>query len=172
PMRALRSGEDLLGAARAAWWREWSGAFQIDCLATEQLQPHSPDAAPWPVAPEHRSGGTWCASRIGRRQAIRVRRGKWPQDRTDPSWLERGAALLAQCPQRAGATMANTRGIQEPQRAIAFGTALLEIEGMVSRTPQAPVRLRGKCEAREPMRKRWASPLRWTVRDRGRQRCW
>lgn len=170
-MRALRPGEDLLGGARASWWREWSGAFQADRLATEHLQPGSPDAAPWPVTPENRSRGAWYAGRIGRQRGIRVRRGQRPEHRTDPSGFERGAALLTLCPQRAGTTMADTRGIQEPQRAIALRTPLLEIEGMIGRTSQAPIRLWSKRGARESMRKRWASPLRWTVRNRRRRCC-
>src|SRR5690242_3783431 len=59
PMRALRPGEDLLGGARASWWREWSGAFQADRLATEPLQPGSSDTTTWPVTPEHRRRGMW-----------------------------------------------------------------------------------------------------------------
>ena len=114
PMRTLRSGEDLLDGARAAWWSEWSETFQADRLATDHLQPGSPDATAWPVTPENRSRRKWCAGWIGRWRGIRVRRGKWPQDRTDPSWLDRGAALLTLCLPIAGTTMASACGIQEP----------------------------------------------------------
>jgi hypothetical protein len=113
PMRALRSGEDLLCGARAAWWREWSGTFQTDRLAADHFQPGWPDAAPWPVAPEHRSGRRVGRGWVRRRRGIHVRRGEWPQDCTDSPWLERGVALLALCPQRAGTTMTNACGIQE-----------------------------------------------------------
>jgi len=66
PMRTLSSGEDLLGRARTSWWRGESGAFQTDCLAADHLEPGSPDAAPWPVTPEHWGRSVWCAGRIGR----------------------------------------------------------------------------------------------------------
>jgi hypothetical protein len=35
PMRTLRSGPDLLGGRLYAWWRERSGAFQVDSLAAD-----------------------------------------------------------------------------------------------------------------------------------------
>jgi hypothetical protein len=56
PMRALCSGHNLLGGARAAWGREWSGAFQADRLAANHFQPCASGAAPRPVAPEDRRG--------------------------------------------------------------------------------------------------------------------
>jgi len=126
PMGALRSGHNFLGGARGARRREWSGAFQADRLATDHFQPRSPDAAPWPVTPKYRSRRGWCDGWIGRRRGICVRGGERPQDRTHPSRLERGPALLTLCPQQAGTAMTNARGIQEPQGTIAFGTPLLE----------------------------------------------
>lgn len=75
-MRALCRSENLLGGARAAWWREWSRTFQTNRLATDHLQPGSPDAAPWPVTPESRSRRKWCAGWLRRWREIRVGRGK------------------------------------------------------------------------------------------------
>jgi len=168
-MRALCSGEDLLGGRIFPSWREWSGAFQGECLATDHFQPSSPDVAPWPVTPEHRSRRWWCARWIGRQRGSRVRKGKWLQDRTHPSRFERGPALLTLRPQRAGATMTDARGIQEPQGAIAFETSFLEIKRMVGRTPQRSIGLRRKGRTRKPMRKRGTSPLWRTICDwRGR----
>src|SRR6266571_5275693 len=90
PMRALCSGEDLLGGARATWWREWSETFQTDRLAADHFEPGLSDATAWPVAPEHRSGRRVGREWVRRRRGSRVRRGEWPQDCTDPSWFERG----------------------------------------------------------------------------------
>ena len=53
PMHTLRSGPDLLGRRLYAWWRERSGAFQVDNLAADHFKPGSPDATVWPVTPEH-----------------------------------------------------------------------------------------------------------------------
>ena len=165
-MRALCTGEDLLGGARAAWWREWSETFQADRLATHHLQPGSPDAAPWPVTPENRSRRKWCAGWRRCWREIRVRRGKRPQDRTDPSWLDGGATLLTLCPPWAGTTMTNACGIQNPQRPIALRAPLLGIEWVIGRTAQRSVGLKSKRGTRETMRKRGPCPLWWAVRDR------
>jgi hypothetical protein len=170
-MGALRSGHNFLGGARGARRREWSGAFQADRLATDHFQPRSPDAAPWPVTPKYRSRRGWCDGWIGRRRGICVRGGERPQDRTHPSRLERGPALLTLCPQQAGTAMTNARGIQEPQGTIAFGTPLLEIERMVRRATQATIGLRCKRGAGEAVRKGAARPLGRTIDDRRRRCC-
>ncbi len=134
PMCALRSGPDLLSGRLYAWWRERSGAFQVDGLAANHFEPGSPDATAWPVTPEHWSRSRRCAGWMGRRRGIRVRRGKRPQDRTHPSWLERGTALLTLRTLRAGTAMTNTRSIQDSQGAIALRAPLLEIERVIGRT--------------------------------------
>ncbi len=81
PMRALRSGKDLLCGARAVWWREWSRAVQADRLAADYFQPDSPDAATWPVAPEHRSRRRGSRGWVRRRRGFCVRRGERPKHR-------------------------------------------------------------------------------------------
>jgi hypothetical protein len=42
PMRALCSGHNLLGGARAAWGREWSGAFQAEVQPLSMVDNSSP----------------------------------------------------------------------------------------------------------------------------------
>ncbi len=70
-------------------------------------------------------------------------------------------------PQRTRATIANARGIQDPQGAIALRTPLLGIEGVTGRTAERPIRLRGKRRTRKAMRKGWAGPLGRAI-DHGR----
>jgi hypothetical protein len=71
---------------------------------------------------------------VSGRIAHRGRRGiKRPEHRAHSSRFDGGAALLTLCTQGAGATVANTCGIQDPQRTISFRPPLLGIEGVEGR---------------------------------------
>ena len=55
--------------------------------------------------------------------------------------------------------MANARGVQHPQGAVAFGAPLLGIEGMIGGTTQRPIWLECERRTRKAMSKGWTGPL-------------
>lgn len=59
--------------------------------------------------------------------------------------------------------MAKTGGIQDPQRAITLGPALLCIEGMISRTSQRAIGLGEKSGTGKASRKRRTGPVRRAI---------
>src|SRR5712691_11705751 len=124
-MRTMGAGQDALRRYSARRKLGPGGAFPTNGLATDHFEPCSPNATAWPVAPEHRSQRERFRCVGARRSSIRGRGGEWPQHRTHPSRLDGFTAFLALCAQEARATMANARGIQDPQGAIAFGAPFL-----------------------------------------------
>ena len=55
--------------------------------------------------------------------------------------------------------MTDASGIQHPQRAIPLGTPLLEVERVVGRTAQRPIRLQSKSGTGKTSGKRGTGPL-------------
>jgi hypothetical protein len=89
-MGALSTGQDarrLRGDGRRL---RLGVARQAHGFAPDHFEPFSPDATAWPVLPLH------CGKRriCGRGRSGRGRGGEWPQHRTHPSRLNRGAAFL------------------------------------------------------------------------------
>ncbi len=64
--------------------------------------------------------------------------------------------------------MTDARRVQHPQGAIPLRTPLLEIERVVGRAAERPIRLRSKSGAGKAMRKRGAREFRRAVSDRRR----
>ena len=167
PMRALGASQDVLRGRgnRRLRWRGAAG--QANCFAANHLEPCSPDATAWPIFPEHRSKGQrWRLVDVGGRAIRGGGGGERPNYCTHPSRLNRGGAFLTLRTQRTGATMAAARGIQDSQRAIAFGTPFLGIQRAAGRATQCPIRLKGKGRAGKAAGKRRPCPLGRTIRHR------
>jgi hypothetical protein len=65
------------------------------------------------------------------------------------------------------ATMADPRGIQHPQRAIALRSPLLWIERATCWTAQRPIGLVSEIGTSKSFGVRWTCPLRWSIDDGG-----
>ena len=139
-----------------------------DGFPANELKPMATQGAARPIPPQERS-----RRRQGWRQQLRGQSGSGkrisrqrPKHGADPSWLFGGRMLLTLLPKRATAAKVNTTSIQHAQRAIVFGSALLRIEGLVSRAAQGAVGLQRKSGARKPAGKRAFGPLRRTIDHR------
>src|SRR5437588_7299776 len=62
--------------------------------------------------------------------------------------------------------MAQTSGIENPQRAMWFQPALLRIQGMACRTPQGPIGLESEIDSSKSFGVGSACPLRWPIADK------
>src|SRR5258708_39439590 len=139
---ALCSGRGIL---RGGWRvRRRGRAFQANCFAADQLQPCPPDAAAWPVVPQHGSKRGRRRHVFKRGRSLREGRFERPQHGTHPSRLDAGTAFLTLRTQWTRATMANTSGIQDSQGAITLDAPFLGIERTISGATQRPIWLWGK----------------------------
>jgi len=94
PMRALSTGQDARRRRGDGRRLRLGVAHQAHGFAPDHFEPFSPDATAWPVLPTARwqEAAAEAHLRAGRRG--RGRGGEWPQHRTHPSRLNRGAAFL------------------------------------------------------------------------------
>src|SRR5450756_2388591 len=106
------------------------------------MEPVSPEVTALPIAPQHRARRHWL---MEERFIGRGRRGSpWPEHGTHPSRFDGRAVFLTLRAQRTGATMANTGGIEHPQRAIPLRSPLLRVERVISRTAQRSIWLQSE----------------------------
>jgi hypothetical protein len=141
-MCTLRSREDFRSYCGDWCWR--GTPCQLNRFAADDLEPCSSDVTARPIFPHHRSKRKCLRGAFGRRRSIREEGLEWPQHGAHPSRLDAGTTLLTLSPQRTGATMADASCIQDPKGAIALGSALLWVEGMISGATQRSIRLQGK----------------------------
>jgi hypothetical protein len=94
PMRALSTGQDARRRRGDGRRLRLGVAHQAHGFAPDHFEPSSPDATAWPVLPLHCGKRRWQRRIYGRGRRGRGRGGEWPQHRTHPSRLHRGAAFL------------------------------------------------------------------------------
>src|SRR5712664_3199963 len=112
-------------------------------FAAQELKPVAAQRAARPIPPEE---GSIRRQRERRRQGWRGRgreriRRQRPEHGTDPARFLGGRMLLTLLPQEASMAEANATRVQHAQRAIVFRSALLRVEGTISRAAQRAVGL-------------------------------
>jgi len=121
-----------------------------------------------PIEPEQGSGWRQGGNRRQgwhSRSRERIRRQRL-EDGTDAAWFFGGWMFLTLLAQGTNTAEANAACIQDAQRAIVFGSALLRVKGMISGTAQGAVGLQRKRRARKTAGKRAFGPLWRTIDDR------
>jgi len=138
PMRALGASKDVRSSGSDKRRGKRGGAFQADRFTADHFQPDSSDAAARPVLPHHRRQRERYMRLFTRRRGSGRSSVTRPQHRAHSPRFDRGAAFLTLSTQGAGAAMANTRSIQDPQGTIPLGTPFLGIQRMIGRATQGP----------------------------------
>ena len=162
-MGALGSGEDC--RRWCGHWCCWSPPCQANRFAANDLEPGSSQMAARPVFPQYRSEREGLSKVWQRRRGIREDGLQGPKDRTHPARLDAGAAFLTLRAQGTAATMTDASGIQDAKGTIALRSALLWVEGMISRAAQRPIRLQGESGTRKASGKGRTCPLGGTILD-------
>ena len=168
PMRALGASKDARSSGSDKRRGKRGGAFQADRFTADHFQPDSSDAAARPVLPHHRRQREPYVRLFTRRRGSGRSSVTRPKHRAHSPRFDRGAAFLTLSTQGAGAAMANTRSIQDPQGTIALGTPFLGIQRMIGRATQGSIWLRRKRGAGKAMSKRGTCPLGRTIDDHRR----
>src|SRR5579875_343150 len=161
-MGALLAGKPRFAALRKTLREMGRLPGKRDRFSPNELKPVAAQRATRPIPPEERRGRRqqWWQRRRGQSRIRKRINGQRPEHGTDTARFLGGGMFLTLLSQGAGPTIPNATSIQDAQRAIVFGSALLCVERAVSGAAQGTVGLQGKSGARKPSSKGAFGPLR------------